>query len=80
MIRVTVSLTDDVSNFADQLAAERKVSRSQLFAQLIEEERNRLLEQKLAHAYVALAEEHRQFADMAVGVAAEVWPPLWPIS
>ena len=68
VMRITVSLTDGVANLVDQLAAERKVSRSQLFAQLIEEERNRLLEQKLAQAYVALAEGHRQFADMAVGV------------
>ena len=73
-MRMTVSLTDDVANFVDQLAAERKVSRSQLFAQLIDEERNRLLEKKLAQAYVEMAEEHRQFADMAVGIAAEVWP------
>ena len=79
-MRMTVSLTDDVANFVDQLAVERKVSRSQLFAQLIEEERNRLLEKKLAEGYVALAEEHRQFADMVVGVAAEVWPLPLPVS
>ena len=74
-MRVTVSLTDDVGNFADQLAAERKVSRSQLFSRLIEEERNRLLEEKLAQAYIALAEEHRQFTETSVGIAAEIWPP-----
>ena len=77
---VTVSLTDDIGNFADQLAAERQVSRSQLFCQLIEEERNRLSEKKLAQAYVALAEEHRQFAEMSVGIAAEVWPQKRTVS
>ena len=79
-MRMTVSLTDDVASFVDQLAAERNVSRSQLFAQLIEEERNRLLEKKLAQGYVELAEEHRQFADMVVGVAEEVWPQHDPVS
>ena len=74
-MRVTVSLTDDVGNFANQLAAERNVSRSQLFAQLIEEERKRLLDKELAEGYLALADEHRRFAETAVGIATEIWPP-----
>ena len=74
-MRVTVSLTDDVGNFANQLAADRNVSRSQLFAQLIEEERKRLLDKELAEGYLALADEHRQFAETAVGIATEIWPP-----
>ena len=73
-MRVTVSLTDDIGNFADQLAAERNLSRSQLFAQLIEEERKRQWERKLADGYIPLAEEHRRFAETAVGITAEVWP------
>ena len=75
MMRMTVSLTDDVGNFANELATERNVSRSQLFAQLIEEERKRLLDKELAEGYLALADEHRRFAETAVGIIAEVWPP-----
>ena len=74
-MRVTVSLIDDVGNFANELAAERNISRSQLFAQLIEEERKRLLEKELAEGYVAMADEHRRFAQTAVGITAEIWPP-----
>jgi predicted transcriptional regulator len=75
MIRMTISLTDDIGKLASQLATERNVSRSQLFAKLIEEERKRLLEKELAEGYAALADEHRRFAEMSVGIITEVWPP-----
>jgi predicted transcriptional regulator len=73
--RVTISFTDDIGDFVNKLAAERNVSRSQLFAQLIEEERRRMLEAKLAEGYIALADECRRFAEETVDLAAEVWPP-----
>lgn len=74
-MRVTISLNDEVGNFANQLAAERNVSRSQLIAELIEEQRRRLLEEKLSEGYIARREEHLRFAETAVGISAEIWPP-----
>ena len=56
------------------MAAERRISRSRLVAQLIEAEQKRSLERELAEGYAALAEEHRRFAEAAVGMASEVWP------
>ena len=73
--RITVSLPKHVSDSATSMAAERKISRSQLIAQLVEAEQKRLVDRELAEGYAALAEEHRRFAKVAVGTASEVWPP-----
>ena len=72
--RITVSLPKHVSESATSMAAERKISRSQLIAQLVEAEQKRLVERELAEGYRALAEEHRRLAEAAVGTAREVWP------
>ena len=72
--RITVSLPKNVSDFANAMATERKISRSQLIAQLLEAEQKRIVERELAEGYAALAEEHRRFAELAVGVASEEWP------
>ncbi len=72
--RITVSLPKHVSEAANSMAAERKISRSQLIAQLVEAEQKRIVERELAEGYAALAEEHRRFAEAAVGTASEVWP------
>ena len=75
VVRVTISLAEDISDFVNTLAVERNLSRSQVLAQLIEEERQRLLEKELAEGYQALADDHRRSAEMAIGVSNEVWPP-----
>ena len=72
--RITVSLPKYISDSASSMAAERKISRSQLVAQLIEAEQKRIVERELAEGYAALADEHRRFAEAAVGMASEVWP------
>ena len=73
--RVSISLPRDLSGLAKRMAAERGVSRSQLFAQLVQAEQKRLMEQELAQGYETLAEEHRRFAEMVVSIAGEVLPP-----
>ncbi len=72
--RITVSLPQNVCKAANSMAAERKISRSQLIAQLVEAEQKRLVERELAEGYAALAEEHLRFAEASVGTASEVWP------
>ena len=72
--RITVSLPKNVSETATLMAAERKISRSQLIAELVEAEHKRIVERELIEGYAALAEEHRLFADAAVSTASEVWP------
>ena len=72
--RITVSLPKYISDSANAMATERKISRSQLIAQLVEAEQKRIVERELAEGYVALAEEHRRFAEAAAGISSELWP------
>ena len=68
-------MTDEIADFVNELAARRNVSRSQLFAQLADEERKRIQNAELAEGYLALSDEHLRFTENAVDIAAEVWPP-----
>jgi metal-responsive CopG/Arc/MetJ family transcriptional regulator len=72
--RISISLPKDVADSANRMAAEMNVSRSKLFTQLVQAEQKRIMEKELARGYQALAEEHRRFAEMAVGLASEVLP------
>ena len=72
--RITVSLPKHVSEAATSMATERKISRSQLIAELVEAEQKRIVERELVAGYSALAEEHRLFAEAAFSTASEVWP------
>ena len=72
--RITISLPKHISDSVNEMVAERKISRSQLLAELIQAEQKRLVERELAEGYIALAEEHRRFAEVAVSTASEIWP------
>ena len=71
--RITISLPESLSTFVKETAAIRKISRSHLIGEMIGEERRKLLEQELAEGYIALAEEHRLFAEAAVEIVDEAW-------
>ena len=73
--RISISLPKDLRDSADRMATERKVSRSQLLAHLIQAEQKRLMELELAEGYETLAEEHRRFAETAISISGEVLPP-----
>ena len=72
--RITVSLPKNISDSVNDMVAERHISRSQLFAELIQAEQARIVEKELAEGYIALAEEHQRFAEVAVSAASEIWP------
>ena len=72
--RITISLPKNVSDAVNEMVAERDISRSQLIVELIQAERTRIVEKELAEGYIALADEHRRLADMAVSAANEIWP------
>ena len=71
--KVTISLPDELVDFADKLAAEARRPRSQIIAALIEERRSRELRERLAEGYRYYAEENRRFAEAALPLAAEIW-------
>ena len=72
--KVTISLPRRLILFADELADERKISRSKLIAACLQEfaEQRKLAE--LEEGYKAMADEHRQFAAVAFALAHEVVP------
>ena len=72
--RITISLPKNISDSVNDMVAERDISRSQLFAELIQAEQARIVERELAEGYIALAEEHRRFSDVALSAANEIWP------
>jgi metal-responsive CopG/Arc/MetJ family transcriptional regulator len=72
--RITVSLPKHINDSVTSMATEKKISRSRLIAELVEAEQKRIVERELIEGYAALAEEHRRFAEAAVGTVNEVWP------
>jgi len=72
-VKVTISLSDELAEFADKLAAESGLPRSQIIAQMIDDRRAAALYEELAQAYRELAEENLQFAKDAFPLAAEIW-------
>ena len=72
--RVTVTLPDDVAEYADDVARRTGRSRSAVVAQAIKDLRRADIERLLAEGYQALAEESQRFATEALPLAAETWP------
>lgn len=70
--KVTISLPRNVIAFADELANERKISRSKVISACLRDfaEQRRLAE--LEEGYRAMAEENRKFAKMAFELQRKV--------
>jgi metal-responsive CopG/Arc/MetJ family transcriptional regulator len=72
-IRLTISLPKELADFADTLAKDRKRQRSRIFAKLLAEKKQAMLQQAMIEGYQTTAEENRRFAEEAMPLAAEVW-------
>lgn len=72
-VRLTISLPRELADFADRLAQEKKRQRSRVFARLLTEKKQAMLQQAMIEGYQAMAEENRRFAEEAMPLAAEVW-------
>ena len=72
--KVTISLPRNLILFADELANERKISRSKAISICLQEfaEQRKLAE--LEQGYKAMAEQQRQFEAVALALAHEVLP------
>ena len=72
--KLTISIPRSLISFADKVADERRISRSKVISSCLQEfaEQRRLAE--LEEGYKAMAEEHRQFAAVALALAHEVVP------
>jgi len=72
--KLTISLPRNLILFADELASERKVSRSKVVSSCLQEFADKRLREQMAEGYKAMADEHRQFANLAANLAPEVLP------
>ncbi len=72
--KLTVSLPEELISFADEIAKERRVSRSKVLSSCLQElaEKHRVAE--MAEGYKAMAKEQKQLAAMASKIEDEVLP------
>ena len=69
--KVTISLSQELLDVADRLARERKVSRSRVFADLIEKEVKDQERALMAMGYQESAQESRQLAEETFPLASD---------
>ena len=72
--KVTISLPRNLLLFADEVASERKVSRSNVVSSCLREFADRRMREQMEEGYRATAQEHRQFANLVANLAPEVLP------
>ena len=70
--KLTISLPEELISFADEIAKEKKISRSKVFSSCLQElaEKHRFAE--MAEGYRAIAKEQRRFAAIASEIEHEV--------
>jgi metal-responsive CopG/Arc/MetJ family transcriptional regulator len=72
--KLTVSLPEELISFADEIARERKVSRSKVLSSCLSEYAERHRAAEMAEGYQAMAKELRQVAATASEIEHEVIP------
>ena len=72
--KVTISLPRNLILFADEVASERKVSRSKVVSSFLQEFADKRLREQMEEGYKAMAKENQQFATLAMDLASEVLP------
>lgn len=72
--RLTISLPRSLLAFTDEVANEKKISRSRVISNCLQEAAEKQEIAEMEEGYRAMAEEHRQFAEMASTIAHEVVP------
>ena len=72
--KLTISLPEELISFADEIARERKISRSKVFSSCLQELLTRHRTAQMAEGYKAIANEQKQLAVMASEIEHEVIP------
>ena len=70
--KLTVSLPQELLAIADEIAQERKVSRSKLVSLCLQELAEKRLRHKMTEGYKTMATENLKFANNAFGLSNEV--------
>jgi len=75
MARLSASVPKYIIDETEKIAAMRKLSRSKLISECLEEMIRNRRRQLLVEGYKAMAEKHNDFAKLAQNAAEEVLPP-----
>ena len=72
--KLTISLPEELIFFADEIAREKKISRSQVLSSCLQDLAEKHRTAEMAEGYKAMAREQKQFAAMASKIEHEVIP------
>ncbi len=72
--KLTVSLPEELISFADQIAREKKISRSKVLSSCLRELAERHKAREMAEGYRVVAKEQKQLAAIAQEIEHEVMP------
>jgi metal-responsive CopG/Arc/MetJ family transcriptional regulator len=72
--KVTISLPQELIRFTDEIARERRTSRSKVVSSCLRELADKRLREQMEEGYKAMAKENRRFAEVAGKLAEEVLP------
>ena len=70
--KVTISLSRELLEFADNLAREEQTSRSNIIARLLKREEEARIQTLMAEGYQEMAEENQRLAEEVFPLAEEV--------
>ena len=74
-VKVTISVPRHLAAVADEVACEKKISRSKVISLCLQDLAVERLHRKMEEGYKALAEENLRFAEESVDLAGEVLSP-----
>ena len=72
--KLTISLPRNLISLTDKIAKEMKISRSKVVSSCLQEFAEKRLREEMEEGYKAMAEENKQFANMAFELQRRVVP------
>jgi metal-responsive CopG/Arc/MetJ family transcriptional regulator len=72
--RLTISIPKNLVAFADEIAGEKKTSRSKVIANCLSEMADKHMIAEMEEGYKAMAEENLLLAEQVVPLITETWP------
>ena len=72
--KLTISLPRNLISLTDKIAKEMKISRSKVVSSCLRELAEKRLREEMEEGYKAMAEENKQFANMAFELQRRVVP------
>ena len=71
-VKMTISLPRNLITVTDEVAHEKKISRSRVISLCLQELAERRLRQKMEEGYKVMAKENLKFARQAIDLATEI--------